>query len=288
MSAMISATSGHSTAVPAAAGHGQRRVLVADELGDGVDTRLPGTGGGAPAPSSPACFRPALSRIRLTPPVPYPGRNPARGPLADSGSCRGDAHPAFGQDIEDLGEQVVRAAVGREDMRQMLARDFRVPPEERRGGGVPEATAQAVGEGVQAAAEVAARSVDGLAECQVEARYVGDVPAVELVRVTGRPVLVPAPAGPLPDEAEPGPASPGVEGRPGAGRGRAAGEPPLPDRPGVFRDGREEPRVELQIDQLRPESGRTRGATRSSGSTRVNSRQEPSHRYSSCSRTEPR
>lgn len=175
----------------------------------------------------------------------------------------------------------------------------------------------------------------------MEARPVGDVPAVEFVGVTGRPVTVGASAAPLPDEVEPGPALSGAEAGPGARGVRRSGEPPLPDGPRVLRDGRAEASVELQVDQLRPvpdgrqaralpwsrrsvsgfpwssrissaasprsrarrvpfdSAARSRSAGASprrtsrgadgsaAGRARVNSRQEPSSRRPSCTRTRP-
>lgn len=90
------------------------------------------------------------------------------GGVSDGGtrsrSREGDLQPAVGQDIEHLGEQVVRLSVRRQGAGQVFARGGGVPPEEGCGGGVAEGAAQAVGEGAKVGAEVAARPIDCLAE----------------------------------------------------------------------------------------------------------------------------
>lgn len=101
-----------------------------------------------------------------------------------------------------------------------------------------------------AAAEVTARPIDGLAKCQVEARFVGDVPAVQLVRVSGLSVLVPESTSPLPDEIGPGPTLTGVEPGPGTRGVRRADKQALPDGTGVSGYGFGVS-VEFQIDQVR-------------------------------------
>ncbi len=85
-------------------------------------------------------------------------------------------------------------------MGQVLARGCGVPPEQGRGGGVAKVAAQTVHEGVHASAEVSAWPVDGFAECQEEARLVGDVPAIQLVHVSGLSALVLEPAAQLADD----------------------------------------------------------------------------------------
>lgn len=118
----------------------------------------------------------------------------------------------------------------------MLTCGCSVPPEQSCGGGVAEGATQAVIKGGKATAEVATRSVHRLAERQIEARFVCDMPTIEFIGVTGRAVGEDTIGSSLSDEIVPGPAAPGIKAKPRQPPCRAAPRATVPRRDGRVRE----------------------------------------------------